>query len=187
MGPDGKLYLGLDDGGDVNSPGDLGSFSGKVLRLNRDGTTPEDQAIGTPIFATGLGRPTGMNWSEDGPTLWLAGTDVDGSDQLRAFALGPEIRRGAIGKRYALPPGAGASTFAFYASNLIPAFRGNMFIAAEGSRSLLRVRVDRSGAITETEWLLRDQFDSIRAISVAADGSLYVGTLNSLVRIVPEG
>lgn len=186
-GPDGKLYLGLDAGGDANNLGDLGSFSGKVLRLNSDGTTPEDQAGGTPIFAIGLGRPTGIAWSENRTTLWLAGTDRDGSSQLRGVALGPGVQRDAPGKRYALPPGVVASAFATYQGSAIPAFRGNMFIADEASRSILRVRFDPSGAITDTEWLFRDQLDSVRAMSVALDGSFYVATSDTLVRIIPEG
>jgi len=187
MGPDGKLYLGLDDGGDIDNIGDLGSYSGKVLRLNKDGTAPQDQAAGTPIFATGLGRPTGMSWSENGPTLWLTGTDRDGSHQLRGFAVGPRNRHGATVRRYALPSGIAESNLAIYQSNVIPAFSGNMLIADAMSRSILRVRFDRSGAIAETEWLFRGGFDSIKAISVAPDGSLYVSTGDQLVRIIPEG
>jgi aldose sugar dehydrogenase len=185
MGPDGKLYLGLDNGGDANHQGDLGSFSGKVLRLNKDGTAPQDQAAGTPIYATGLGRPTGMGWSETGNTLWLAGRDADGPDQLQAFARG--ISRGARGLRYTLPAGVSASTLAIYRSSAIPALRGNIFVADAASGSILRVRVDSAGAPAETEWLFRGQFDAIRAISVAPDGSLYVATSDAVVRIVPDG
>ena len=70
FGPDGKLYLGLDDSGDPSRPGDLGSFNGKVLRLNPDGTTPSDQAAGTPVYALNVNEPRGLEW--DGPTLWVA-------------------------------------------------------------------------------------------------------------------
>jgi glucose/sorbosone dehydrogenase len=44
FGPDGLLYLALDDGGDQNNATRSGSYNGKVLRLNADGTTPADRA-----------------------------------------------------------------------------------------------------------------------------------------------
>ena len=185
MGPDGKLYLGLDNGGDARSQGDLGLFSGKVLRLNKDGTAPAEQTATTPIYATGLGRPTGMDWSEAGNTLWLAGGDAEGPNQLQSLTRG--TTRDGRQQRFTLPAGVSASALAAYGNSAIPAFVGNLFIADAASGSLLRVRVDSAGSPVETEWLLRGQLNEIRAISVAPDGSFYVATSDSVVRIRPDG
>ena len=51
FGPDGKLFAAFDDGGVARLAGDFASVNGKVLRLNPDGTTPDDQVGGNPLFS----------------------------------------------------------------------------------------------------------------------------------------
>ena len=89
--------------------------------------------------------------------------------------------------RYTLPPGTGAGGASFYWSAAIPAFRGNLFIAAGTARAILRVRFEspESSTIAGTEWILKDQLGPIRAIAVAPDGGLYVCTADALVLITP--
>ena len=72
FGPDGKLYAAFDDGGDARRREDLGSFNGKVLRLETDGTTPTDARGGTPVYAAGYGSPIAMDWDPETATLWVA-------------------------------------------------------------------------------------------------------------------
>ena len=187
VGPDRKLYVAFDDGGDPRRAGDLGSFNGKVLRLNVDGTTPVDQAGGTPVYVLDVNRPSSLEWSHDGGTLWVGERDADGADRLdRVVADGP-TRRGVSLTRYTLPPGTGAGGASFYWSAAIPAFRGNLFIAAGTARAILRVRFEspESSTIAGTEWILKDQLGPIRAIAVSTDGSLYVCTADALVLITP--
>ena len=46
FGPDGKLYVGTGTVSDASHlPQDLDSLSGKILRLNDDGTIPDDNPI----------------------------------------------------------------------------------------------------------------------------------------------
>ncbi len=188
VGPDRKLYVAFDDGGDARQAGDLGSFNGKVLRLNVDGTTPIDQPGGTPVYALDVNRPTSLEWSHDGATLWVGEHEADGADRLQAVA-GPPARRGTVHKRYTLPPDMGAGGAAFYWSAAIPAFRGNLFIAAGTTRGILRVRFESpvSNVIAGTEWLLRNELGPIRAIGAAPDGGLYFCTADALVLVTPEG
>jgi len=51
FGPDGMLYAAIDDGGDPQRGDDIASFNGKILRLNADGSTPDDQAGLTPVYS----------------------------------------------------------------------------------------------------------------------------------------
>jgi glucose/arabinose dehydrogenase len=182
-GPDGRLYLGLDDGQDAVSAGDLGSFNGKILRLNRDGTTPSDQEIGTPVYALDINRPTGLDWDDDGLTLWVTEVDPDGADRLQMVSSDRIRRRGVTRARYTLPPDTGASGIAFYRSEAIPAFRDNLFVAASDAAALLRIRFDESGSIAGTEWLLRNQLGPMKGIAVAPDGAIYLCTSDALVRV----
>jgi len=52
IGADGKLYVALDSGDDARR-----GPSGKVLRVNVDGTTPEDQPPGSLTILDGLAEP----------------------------------------------------------------------------------------------------------------------------------
>ncbi len=197
FGPDGKLYVAFDDGGDLRAAGDLGVFNGKVLRLNTDGTTPVDQAGGTPVYVTDVNRPESLNWSLDGSTLWMGERDADGADRLNEVVDGAGRGRGLVEgaprraetrARHTLPAGTGAGAATFYWSPAIPAFQGNLFVAAETAGALLRIRFDSPGSntITGSEWILRDELGPIRAVAVAPDGSLYFCTADALLLITPE-
>jgi len=89
FGPDGKLYVGMGDGGGAldlgvgHAPGGNGqsgtTLLGKILRLNADGSTPADNPFKSPtdgfldqIWDYGLRNP--WRWSFDRLTgdLWLA-------------------------------------------------------------------------------------------------------------------
>ena len=72
FGPDGKLYVAFDDGGDDQLIEDLASFNGKVLRLNADGTTPDDAVRKSPVFMSGIASPRGLAWHARSGRLWAA-------------------------------------------------------------------------------------------------------------------
>ncbi len=78
FGLDGKLYAAFDDGGSPAAAQDPASYNGKVLRLNPDGTTPDDAALKSPILLAGLDSPRGLGWHAPTRHLWVAtSTQVD--------------------------------------------------------------------------------------------------------------
>jgi glucose/arabinose dehydrogenase len=173
----------VDDGDVPNTAGDLGSFGGKVLRLNADGTTPADQAGGTPVFAMNVNRPRGVDWDANG-ALWI----VENGLLQVVVADARHERRGQTVARYSLPEGTGASALSFYHARLIPAFQGNLFIAGTDDRAILRLQFDprRPTKVVSTERLLLDAFDSVRATGVGRDGAIYFCTSNALMKMAPE-
>ncbi|MCB9846048.1 MAG: PQQ-dependent sugar dehydrogenase [Phycisphaeraceae bacterium] len=72
FGPDAKLYVHMGDGFDASTAQNLGSFRGKILRLDSDGSAPVDNPFynGAPItsrdyvFALGVRNPFGGAWRE---------------------------------------------------------------------------------------------------------------------------
>src|SRR3989304_5873689 len=67
FGPDNKLYVGTGDATDQHSAQDLQSLSGKILRLNDDGTIPSDNPFqDLPVFLYGYRNPQGMAWDKSG-------------------------------------------------------------------------------------------------------------------------
>src|SRR5262249_2939873 len=72
FGPDGKLYAAFDDGGDLRLASVPSSPNGKILRLNPDGTTPNDQPRGSPVLSSGVSSPRGIDWHRTTNRLWAA-------------------------------------------------------------------------------------------------------------------
>jgi glucose/arabinose dehydrogenase len=190
FGPDAKLYLGIDDGGDARRAGDLGSFSGKVLRLNPDGTTPPDQAGGTPIYVVDINAPAGFAWSSAAGPLWIAQTRANGAGgELRGVLSAQDrtAQRGRIAMRYVLPDGTRPSPMVIYGGRLLPAFQGNLLLAGGENGGVLRVRFDASDPlkVVSAERLFDSTGPPIRAVAAAPDGSIYVATPSTVMRIVP--
>jgi glucose/arabinose dehydrogenase len=186
FGLDGRLYVALDDGGVPERADDLASANGKILRLDKDGTTPPDQDGMTPMFVHGLHAPRAIAWATTTRELWAADVSVYGEDMLLVSrATSPRVR-GTIRAAYRLPPPTAAAGLAFYSGSGIPQFAGNLFVASDRGEDLLRLRFDPAdpGKVLSTERLLRGQIGAMRAIAESPDGALYIATDTGLWRIV---
>jgi quinoprotein glucose dehydrogenase len=184
IGPDARLYVALDDGGDRESAEAAGSLNGKLLRLNRDGTTPDDRPSGASVQG-GYRSPRALDWGPGG-VLWIADGAPRSPERLSAIAFARQPRVEAAAS-YALPPNTDPSDAAFYSGDLFTAFRGNLLVAAEGGNHLLRVRIDpRSPArVIGTERLL-EGVGPIRALAVGPDGAIYIATATTIGRLSPS-
>jgi aldose sugar dehydrogenase len=75
FGPDEKLYITTGDATVPSSAQDLDSLAGKILRMNRDGSIPEDNLFNNYVYSYGHRNSQGLAWldeklysSEHGPT-----------------------------------------------------------------------------------------------------------------------
>lgn len=189
FGPDGKLYVAFDDGGDSQRAGDLSSLSGKLLRMNADRSTPDDQAAASPVFSSAYKSPRGFDWQPSTGTLWIADGDPTGVERLNAVSVGQGRPKRAIGgAAYELPPSTGASSLSFYRGDVIAAFRDNLFVAAEHAQHILRIQFDTSdpARIAASERLLHDRVGAVRVVVAGPDGALYFCTAHEVGRLVAE-
>ncbi len=186
FGPDGKLYAGFDDGGSREAAARLSEWSGKILRLNTDGGTPEDQPAASPVFWSGVRLPRGIAWMPADGTLWIA---EERSERIERLAgLGIESlrpRRAAQRATYPLPQPFGARALAFHRGEEMTELRGDLFIAANDAAYLLRIRFDPGDPhrIATSERLLEGRIGPVRAVAVARDGSLLVASDSALWRL----
>ena len=172
VGRDGALYVGM-SALDEHEAGDLGSRAGKILRLNRDGTTPADNPFtSSPVFAFGYRDWLDFDWDPAGGTLWHVDADAVGA------ALGRAIR-GAERRPVATLGTWPAAGMTFYAGDALAEWRGSLFVASPDERCLLRVSgLSASPAQPAVERVLTG-FGRLATVLSTADG-LYFATANGV-------
>ena len=188
FGPDRRLYAAFDDGGEPRQMGDAASPNGKILRLNDDGTTPDDQAGASPIYAAGSSSPAGLDWQPGTEVLWMADAARGGITPVTTESTGNGRRiRGVARAPRRLPAALVPTAMAFARGDSVPALAGNLFVASGTSQRLLRVRFDPldPSRVAATEPLLQDVAGPLLAIA-AAPGGIYFATADSVWRIVPD-
>ena len=89
FGPDEKLYIGTGTTSDSSHlPQDLDSLSGKILRINDDGSIPEDNPFpNSPVYSLGHRNPQGMTWDGDG-NLYVAEFGPEKNDEINLILAG---------------------------------------------------------------------------------------------------
>ncbi len=89
FGPDGKLYVGTGTVSDSSHlPQDLDSLSGKILRLNDDGTIPNDNPFSqSPVYSLGHRNPQGMTWDDNG-NMFVAEFGPEKNDEINLIQAG---------------------------------------------------------------------------------------------------
>ena len=169
--------------------GDAASPNGKILRLNADGTTPDDQAGASPIYAAGSPSPAGLDWQPGTGALWIADGAEGGITAVTAESTGDGKRiRGVARAPWRLPAALVPTAMAFTRGASVPALAGNLFIASGTGQQLLRIRFDPldPSRVAATEPLLQDVAGPLVAIAAGSDGAIYFATADSVWRIVPD-
>jgi len=89
FGPDKKLYVGTGTVSDSSHlPQEINSLSGKILRLNDDGSIPEDNPFSdSPVFTLGHRNPQGMTWDNQG-NMYLAELGPEKNDEINLLKAG---------------------------------------------------------------------------------------------------
>jgi glucose/arabinose dehydrogenase len=171
FGPDAKLYIVL---GSEDS-------TGKVLRLNPDGTTPRDQPGSSPALAGGVGNAQGLTWDSRMPLLWIVDDDSTAGHLSGVSMSEPPVR--AIARaRTELP--LGSRSIAFYTADAIPQFRNNAFVAsAQGFILRLRFADDNPIKVVDSEQLLENQVGPIQVLVAGPDGAVYFCTNTAAGRL----
>ena len=188
----------------------LANHIGKTIRIRPDGSVPPDnpfvgrQGAKPEIWsyghrnAQGLARHpvTGQLWEhEHGPR---GGDEVNLVDKGKNYGWpvigygidysGAKIHESTKKAGMEQPlwhwvPSIAPSGMAFYAGDLFPAWRGNLFVGALAAQLLVRLELDGQKVVRE-ERLLRDQNERIRDVRQGPDGALWLATDSSSGRIL---
>ncbi len=194
FGPDEKLYITT---GDAINPGwsqDLSSLAGKILRINPDGTIPDDNPFdSSPIFSYGHRNPQGIAWdkndlfvsSEHGPS----GEMGYGHDEINVILKGgnygwPKVVGDSSHNAFVNPViHSGEQTWApsgmiFFDSDKISELDGKFLVGSLRGQHLMVVDIADNGSLISAEKIFEGEFGRIRTAQIGPDGVLYILTAN---------
>ena len=189
FGPDGLLYATAGDAAIPNFAQDVASLAGKILRLNRDGTSPADNRFSSLVYTYGHRNPQGLDWHPTSGDLWEVEHGATGNDEVNAIRAGLNFGWPSIEGADTIPgmeppvtfynPAIAPSGASFYRGQRFPQFAGNLFVATLRGTHLLRLTVDAAGRrVTAQERLLEGTYGRIRDVISGPDGNLYFCTNN---------
>jgi glucose/arabinose dehydrogenase len=193
FGPDGRLYIAT---GDADVPAyaqDLNALAGKILRINKDGSIPQDNPIpGSPIYSLGHRNPLGLTWHPVTGELFATDQGPFRNDEVNRILAGanygwPEVV-GSVGLPQFRDPVIlsgietwGPSSAAFYSGDALPLeWRGRLSLSMlSGQRIVwLDLRPPEYQSIQGRGSLYGRRFGRIGDIIQGPDGNLYFSTNN---------
>ena len=224
--PDGTLFVSgadrsllYDTKGDpadhqVNDPDVLRNFTGRIARINPDGSIPKDNpflAVATVLpetYSYGHRDPEGLAINPATGELWQDEHGPMGGDEINIIRAGKnygwpnvsygrqysgdvvgngaQVKDGTEQPVYYWYPDIGPCGMMFYTGDMFPDWKGNLFIGALYGKFLIRLVLDGNHVIAE-EHLLTDLGQRIREVQQAPDGSLLVlADAGIIVRLTPK-
>ena len=199
FGPDGKLYVTTGDAAQSALAQDRGSLAGKILRLNPDGSVPQDNPFpGSPVYSYGHRNVQGLAWHPQTGRLYATEHGASGNDELNLIEAGqnygwPEVQ-GRNHRSFRAPLAVYESAIApagatWYTGAVIPPWRGSLLFTTLRGTHLHRVTVEANDPrrITAQERLLDGRYGRLRDVQQGPDGQLYVLTSNRDGRGNPAG
>jgi glucose/arabinose dehydrogenase len=211
--PDGKLFLTTGERYKFEPAQDVASHLGKVIRINRDGSVPQDN----PLLRVPGARPEIWSYGHrniqaaainpQSGALWVVEMGPRGGDELNLPEPGrnygwPLVSWGTHydGSTIPTPPSRpdladaikqwtpviSPSGMVFYGGDLFPAWRGNALIGSLSRRALVRLAVGAANVAGEEIIPLGSR---VRDVEEGPDGAVYVLTDQQdghVLRLRPE-
>ena len=214
FGPDGKLFITIGERHHEDFAQDLSSHLGKILRIEPDGSIPEDNPFvrrtdaQPEIWSYGHRNPQGLAFHPVTGKLWVNDFGPLGGDELNIIGAGknygwPVVSWGRHNDGREIPappthpefadaiyhwtPVISPSGMTFYTADLIPGWRGNLLIAGLSSAAIVRLTLDGEKVTGEERIAMGSR---IRAVTQGPDGAVYALTdmqNGRILRLSPAG
>ncbi len=186
FGPDGKLYIGTGSVSDsLHISQDMDSLAGKILRLNDDGSIPNDNPFpNSPIFSLGHRNLQGLGWDSSGK-MYSTEIGPTKNDEINIIKGGENYgwpNQECFGKKEyvdsvicydpAIEPGG----IVIYSGHKLE-LKNQMILASLRSANLYTIEITEDGL--ESQKTILSGLGRIRDVNEGPDGYLYVITSNT--------
>ena len=207
----GHLYFGIGDRGKKEMAQDITKPNGKIHRIMRDGSIPQDnpfvdsEGAYPSIFAYGNRNPQGTIVHPYSGVVWETEHGPRGGDELNAIKSGvnygwPKISYGInyngteLTPHTALPdmaqpvsqwtPSIAVCGLDVYTGNLFPGWKGRLMAGALAYETVRLIDVADETYLGEVT-LMQDE-GRVRDVTTGPDGAIYVALPNRIVRLSPK-
>lgn len=195
---DQKIFMTTGDGGIANNAQEPGALEGKILRMNPDGTIPEDNPLnGSLIWSLGSRNAQGLAFGPDG-VLYSSEHGPSSDDEINIIKKGrnygwpavhgfcdlPSELQFCIDSNVAEPiftwtPTIAPADILYYAHPAIPEFSNTLLLCTLKEQDLRVIRLNSMGDTVISEMIYFNAvFGRIRAICPAPNGDIFIGTSN---------
>lgn len=200
VGPDRLLYVTMGDAGDEARAQDVGSLSGKILRLTLDGAPAPGNARNNYLFSFGHRNPQGLVFAPSG-MLYETEHGPNDNDEVNRIESGrnygwPNVHgkcdndtgpnetsfcaaNSVVEPLDAWTPTIAPSGLDYYGSSAIPGWQGSLLFTTLKGSALRRLQLSADGrSVVKGESYFDGAYGRLRDVLVAPDGSLYLATSN---------
>ncbi len=209
---DTHLYFSIGDRGNRPNGQNLETHAGSILRLNIDGSVPQDnpfvdvEGARNEIWSYGHRNPQGLVWDGVNQRLWSIEHGPRGGDELNLIERGANYGWPVIsyGKEYASFRSVGEGThkegmeqpkkfyipsiapgsLMQYTGEAFPEWQGNLFAGALKLRHINRIELDQEGNAIAEERLMEDLNERIRALLQSPEGWIYFSTDSGNIYVI---
>jgi len=189
FGPDNKLYIATGDAEQPDLAQNAKSLAGKILRLNPDGSIPDDNPFDrSPIYSYGHRNVQGLAWHPVTKQMYASEHGAEGNDEINLIKPGANYGwpiEDCNAHKFERPvvcfnPAVAPSGMIFASSDRL-GYKNDILIATLRGQQL---RVINLTTNAETNSLTG--YGRIRDVAEAPEGILYVSTSNRDGRAIAE-
>lgn len=192
-----KLFITTGDASNQPSAQNLTTVSGKILRINLDGTVPADNPVpGNPLWSYGHRNPQGLVFAND--RLYSSEHGPDKDDEINVIIKGrnfgwPAVNgfcnetaeqsfcsaNNVVQPLTSWTPTIAVSGMDYYNDDAIPQWKNSLILATLKDQTLYQLKLSTDGnKIEGSKELISGTYGRLRDVCVSPNGTVYVATSN---------
>ena len=202
FGKDGKIYVPTGDNANPIDSQNVSKLTGKILRINPDGTIPEDNPFkNSPVFAYGFRNVFGIDSHPITGEFFVAENGPDRGDEINRLIPGKNYgwpvfigdflvvetmlkeQEEYIGPIWEWQQVLGPSNAIFYRGEELDVLKNNFLVGTWNLGTLRMFTFNDDNETIQSEKLLFSGYKLVIALAESPEGYVYFSTIGGIERI----